>query len=139
MGRDTNKPFLGEIYDGMDTMVEKTMEIISQEAPSLYFVDVDFVELVRSIIVQRWNHFNTPLHTLAHALNPKFYDEDLIAQSNGKRKAPHKDREVANGVKKAFKGCFLASLQIEVREEFAFSLLDWMIFQTYRLWMRGGP
>jgi hypothetical protein len=35
---DTDKPFLGEIYDGMDTMVEKTVEIITQEAPTLFFV-----------------------------------------------------------------------------------------------------
>jgi hypothetical protein len=49
----------------------------------------------RSIIVTRWNGFNTPLHTLAHALNPKFYDEEFIALRNGKRKAPHKDNEVA--------------------------------------------
>jgi hypothetical protein len=99
---DTDKPFLGEIYDGMDTMVEKTVEIIRQEAPTLLFVEVDFAEHVRSIIVTRWNGFNTPLHTLAHALNPKFYDEEFIAQSNGKRKAPHKDKEVAIGVKKVF-------------------------------------
>jgi hypothetical protein len=33
---DTNKPFLGEIYDGMDTMVEKTMEIITKEAPTFF-------------------------------------------------------------------------------------------------------
>jgi hypothetical protein len=26
---DTDKPFLGEIYDGMDTMVEKIVEIIT--------------------------------------------------------------------------------------------------------------
>ena len=103
----------------MDTMVEKTVEIITQEAPTLLFVDFDFAEQVRSIIVTRWNGFNTPLHTLAHALMPQFYDEGLIGERNGKRKAPHKDREVANGVKKAFQRLFLASLQIEVREEFA--------------------
>jgi hypothetical protein len=103
---NTNKPFLGEIYDGMVTMVEKTMEIITQEAPTLFFVEVDFVEHVRSIIVTRWNGFNTPLRTLPHAPNPKFYDEEFIAQSNGKRKAPHKDKEVATGVKKAFQRLF---------------------------------
>jgi hypothetical protein len=86
----------------MDTMVEKIVEIITHEVPTLLFVDVDFVEHVRSIIVMRWNGFNTPLHTFAHALNPRFYDEGFIAQSNGKRKAPHKDKEVASGVKKAF-------------------------------------
>jgi hypothetical protein len=70
-----------------------------QDPPgSLHFFDVGFVECVRSIIIVRWNGFDTPLHTLAHASNPKFYDE-LIAQSNGKRKALHKDKEVANGVK----------------------------------------
>jgi hypothetical protein len=70
-------------------------------------------------MVTRWNGFNTPLHTLAHALNPRFYDEDFIAQSNGKRKAPHKDKEVANGVTKAFQRLFPASQQTKVREEFA--------------------
>ena len=116
---DTKKPFLGEAYDGIDTMVEKIVEIITQETPTLPFVNFDFAERVRSIIVTRWNGFNTPLHTLAHALMPQFYDEGLIGERNGKRKAPHKDREVANGVKKAFQRLFLASLQIEVREEFA--------------------
>jgi hypothetical protein len=116
---DMDKPFLGEVYDGMDTMVEKTMEIISQESPQLLFVDAHFADLVKKIIVERWNQFNTPLHTLAHALNPRFYDEDLIAQSNGKRKAPHKDREVANGVKRALMRIFPAHLHREVKEEFA--------------------
>ena len=61
------------------------------------FVDLDFADLVQQIMVDRWNSFNTPLHTLTHAINPKFCDEELIAQSNGKRKAPHRDREVVNG------------------------------------------
>ena len=73
---------------------------------------------MRSIIVTWWNGFNTPLHTLAHALMPRFYDKELIVESNGKRKAPHKDKEMANGVKKAFHRLFPASLQTEVREEF---------------------
>lgn len=82
-------------------------------------MDFDCVEQLRSIIVTRWNSFNTPLHTLAHALNPKFYDEEFIVKSKGKRKAPHKDKEVANGVKKAFQRMFPASLQTDVRQESA--------------------
>jgi hypothetical protein len=116
---NTNKLFLGEIYDGMDTMVEKTVEIITQETPTLLFVHVDFAEHVRSSMVTRWNGFNTPLHTLAHALNPRFYDKNFIAQSNGKRKDPDKDKEVASGVKKAFQRFFPGSQQTEVRKEFA--------------------
>ena len=34
---DTDRPFLGEIYDGMDTMVEKTVEIITKRPP-LFFL-----------------------------------------------------------------------------------------------------
>jgi hypothetical protein len=75
--------FLGEIYDGMDTVVEKIVQIISQEASTLLLVDASFAEHVRSIIILRWNGFNTPLHILAHALNPKFYDE-LIIQRKGR-------------------------------------------------------
>ena len=115
---DTDQPFLGEVHDGMDSMVEKTMEIISQESPQLLFVDDHFAGLIQKIIVDRWNNFNTPLHTLAHALNPKFYDEELIAKSNGKRKAPHKDKDVANGVKKVFQRLFPSSQQTVAREEF---------------------
>eukprot|EP00253_Pinus_taeda_P034500 PITA_34500 len=111
---NTNQPFLGEVYDGMDSMVEKTMEIISQESPQLLFVGDHFADLVKKIIVDRWNNFNAPLHTLAHALNPKFYDEKLIAQINGKRKAPHKDGEVANGVKKALMRTFPSHLHREL-------------------------
>ena len=114
-----NKPFLGEMYDGMDTMVEKIVENITQEDPTVPFVDFDFAEQVRSIIVTMRNGFNTPLHTLVHALMPRFYDEELIAERNGKRKRPHKDKKVANGVKKAFQRLFPTSLQTEVREEFA--------------------
>ena len=54
---DTDQPFLGEVYDGMDTMVEKTMEIISQVSPQLLFVDIGFADLVQKIMVDMWNNF----------------------------------------------------------------------------------
>ena len=68
---NTGQPFLGEVYDGMDSMVEKTMEIISQESPQLLFVDSQFSELIKRIIVDRWNNFNTPLHYFSTCLEPK--------------------------------------------------------------------
>eukprot|EP00253_Pinus_taeda_P030084 PITA_30084 len=61
-------------------------------------------------------------YSIAHfstCFEPQFYDEELIAQSNGKRKATHKDREVANGVKKALIRMFPSHLHREVKEEFA--------------------
>lgn len=61
-------------------------------SPSVVF---DFAKQVWSIIVTRWDGFNTPLHALTHALNPKFYDEEIIARGNRKGKGPYKDKEVA--------------------------------------------
>lgn len=54
------------------------MIIVSHETPPHCFVDVDFLEFVR-FIVRSWNDFNNPFHTLAHALNLKFYNEGIIS------------------------------------------------------------
>lgn len=53
---DIGKPFLGEVYDGIDTMVDNIMEIIAQKAFALPFVDFNFVEHLRSIVT-KWNGF----------------------------------------------------------------------------------
>lgn len=39
----------------MDIMVGKIVEIISRESLILFFVDAHFVDLVKKIIVDRWN------------------------------------------------------------------------------------
>jgi hypothetical protein len=46
---NTDKPFLREVYNDMDTLVEKTTEIILQESQRL------FVDLMKKIIVERCN------------------------------------------------------------------------------------
>jgi hypothetical protein len=56
---------------------------------------------------------------LQTSTNQRFYDKDIIAQSNGKRKASHNDREVANGVKRSLMKIFLTHSHREVKEEFA--------------------
>jgi len=77
------KPFWGEIYDGRDTMDEKSMETIWQEGSCAFIFWCRFCRgcvdnhwyrfcVVMTIIVDMWNQFNTPLHTLSHALNPRF-------------------------------------------------------------------
>jgi hypothetical protein len=60
-------------------------------------------------------------HFIAHfgTLNPNFYGDNFIAQSNRNKKTPYKDREVANGVKMTLMMMFPTSLQTNVREEFA--------------------
>lgn len=36
-----------------------------------YKIDYDIVEL---IVIERWNKMTVPLHCLAYALSPRFYD-----------------------------------------------------------------
>jgi len=61
-------------------------------------------------------------HSIAHfgtCLESKIEWWGLISQSDGKRKVPHKDSEVANGVKRPFMKMFPAISQTKVREDFA--------------------
>eukprot|EP01018_Ginkgo_biloba_P002712 Gb_02256 [translate_table: standard] len=96
---DTDTPCLGEVYGGMDSMPEKIMEVIRLEEKG---ESETFYNEIQDIIVKRWNKMTTPLHTLAYALNPKFYHEDILSIPS--RKAPNKDKEVSDGYKKAFQG-----------------------------------
>jgi hypothetical protein len=91
---DTDRPCLGEIYDGMDTMVEHVKTIImGKEQTDTFFKEVE------KIIVDRWNKMTTPLHLLAYALSPRFYSQEMVSEPN--RVAPYRDAEVAAGYKAA--------------------------------------
>ena len=85
---DSDVPMLGDIYEGTDRMLERIQQILEEKDPVLF-------DTIKDIIISRWNKYNTNLHALAYALNPKYYDEVYLAKFGGKRKAPHKDNEVA--------------------------------------------
>ena len=68
---DTDKPCLHLVYDMWDTMIEKVkMEICKHEGKRPED-ESTFYEVVHEILVDRWNKNNTPLHCLAHSLNPR--------------------------------------------------------------------
>eukprot|EP01018_Ginkgo_biloba_P021305 Gb_13027 [translate_table: standard] len=73
--------------------------------------------------MKRWNTMTTPLHTLAYALNPKFYHEDILSIPG--RKTLNKDKEVLDGYKKYFRKLYPdAKIVCDVRmecSEFSFS------------------
>jgi hypothetical protein len=55
---------------------------------------------VNDIIINRWSKMNIPLHCLAFALCPKFYDTEYLktpAPRGIPRKAPNQDKEVMRG------------------------------------------
>eukprot|EP01018_Ginkgo_biloba_P029624 Gb_01449 [translate_table: standard] len=117
---DTDTPCLGEVYEGMDSMFEKIREVIRLEEKD---ESETFYNEIQDIIVKKWNKMTTPLHTLAYALNPRFYYEDILFIPG--KKAPNKDKEVSDEYKKVFKKLYPdVKLACDVRmkfSEFAFS------------------
>ncbi|XP_050222742.1 uncharacterized protein LOC126672833 [Mercurialis annua] len=72
---DTDKPCLHLVYEMWDSMIEKVKRTIYEHEkirPSDYS---PFYEVVHQILVDRWAKNNTPLHCLAHSLNPKYYSD----------------------------------------------------------------
>eukprot|EP01018_Ginkgo_biloba_P000517 Gb_14512 [translate_table: standard] len=109
---DIDTPCLGEVCEGMGFMLEKIREVIR-----------GFTNEIQDIIVKRWNKMTTPLHTLAFALNPRFYHEDILSILG--RKALNKDKEVSDGYKKDFRKLYPnAKVACDIKmgfSEFAFS------------------
>ena len=83
---DTDKPSLGEVYEGIDSMIEKIREVDNAKEQDLEEV---FYNEVKDILTKRWNKMTTPLHLLAYALNPKYYSALLLSDPN--RSTPNKD------------------------------------------------
>jgi hypothetical protein len=111
---DTDMPCLGEVYESIDSMLERIREIIKAN-------DDDPLELfyheVKDIVTKRWNKMTTPLHLLAYALHPKYYHSKVLSLPG--RTAPNKDSEVVQGYKTALRKIYRdVGMALEVREEF---------------------
>ena len=68
---DTEKPCLHLVYDMWDTMIEKVKTIIYRHEGKRQEEASIFYDVVFQILVDRWNKNNTPLHCMAHSLNPR--------------------------------------------------------------------
>lgn len=112
---DMDKPCLGEVYDGIDSMLEKMKSIICEKEQD---PQETFFKEVHAICVDRWNKMTTPLHLLAFALTPKFYSRELLALPN--RLPPYRDVEVNDGFRKALVKLFPdTEMEDVVSSEFA--------------------
>jgi hypothetical protein len=100
---DTDAPCLGDVYDGMDTMVEKVK--LSIQAHETNPTECEALcNKVEAIIHHRWEKMTTPLHLLAYALSPRYYSQEILAMPD--RVAPYADEEVATGCYTAFARLF---------------------------------
>ncbi|KAG5556173.1 hypothetical protein RHGRI_006710 [Rhododendron griersonianum] len=102
---DTDKPCLHLVYDMWDTMIEKVKVAIYRHEGKRHEDSSTFYEVVHAILVDRWNKNNTPLHCLAHSLNPRYYSDEWLHEGPS-RVPPHKDVEVARERMKCMKRYF---------------------------------
>jgi hypothetical protein len=101
---DIDKPILGEVYEGWDSMIESMRTIILQnESPEYGTPVVIFFTTIQDILISRWNKNCTPLHCLAHSLNPKYYNSEWLSGGTSRRFPPHMDHELSEGRKEAFR------------------------------------
>ena len=68
---NTDKPCLHLIYEMWDTMIEKVKTVIFMHENKKEGEESIFYSVVHKILVDRWDKSNTPLHCLAHSLNPR--------------------------------------------------------------------
>ncbi|KAK1579040.1 hypothetical protein Q3G72_035113 [Acer saccharum] len=60
-----------------------------------------FFDVVYGILVERWTKSSTPLHCLAHSLNPRYYSEQWLEEAP-RHVAPHQDLEITLERKKMY-------------------------------------
>eukprot|EP00253_Pinus_taeda_P010692 PITA_10692 len=111
---DTDTPCLGEVYENIDSMLERIRELIRASENDPYET---FYYLVKEIVTERWNKMTTPLHLLAYALHPKYYHSKFLSLPG--RTPPNKDSEVVQGYKTTLKKIYRdMGVAMEVRQEF---------------------
>ncbi|XP_075674890.1 uncharacterized protein LOC142644095 [Castanea sativa] len=68
---DTDKPCLHLMYEMWDSMIEKVKAVIYRHEGLEDDQHCSFWSVVYDILIDRWTKNCTPLHCLAHSLNPK--------------------------------------------------------------------
>ncbi|GKB33552.1 hAT dimerization domain, ribonuclease H-like domain protein [Tanacetum coccineum] len=102
---DTDKPCLHLVYEMWDSMIEKVkFEIYKKEKRPTSQRSL-FYDVVKYILVARWTKNNTPLHCLAHSLNPRYYSDAWLLEDST-RSAPHRDAEISQERMKCFRRLF---------------------------------
>ncbi|CAM8908385.1 unnamed protein product [Rhodiola kirilowii] len=91
---DTDKPCLHLVYELWESMIEKVKIEIYKKESCQDTEGSPFYDEVYKILVARWTTNNTPLHCLAHSLNPRFYSDEWLTEDST-RVASHRDGEIA--------------------------------------------
>ncbi|ONM32168.1 hAT transposon superfamily protein [Zea mays] len=105
-----------------DTMIEKVKSVIYRHEMKETHEESIFYSAVHDILVSRWTKSNTPLHCLAHSLNPKYYTDAWINEVPN-RQAPHNDDEISEMRNTCFRRYFSGEELKKIKLQYAnFSL-----------------
>jgi len=110
-----------DVYEGWDSMIE-TMNtvVLENECPEYGTSTESLWSTIQDILISMWDKNCTPLHCLAHSLNPKFYSYEWLNGGPSNRVPPHIDGEISHGRKMAFRQLYPdRALLDEVEEGFA--------------------
>ncbi|XP_075641346.1 uncharacterized protein LOC142613046 [Castanea sativa] len=91
---NTYKPCLHLVYEMWDSMIEKVKIAIYRHEGLEDNEYSSFWSVVYDILIDRWTKNCTPLHCLAHSLNPRYYSTEWLLE-NSKRIPPHRDHEIS--------------------------------------------
>uniref|UniRef100_A0A2N9EEB5 DUF659 domain-containing protein n=1 Tax=Fagus sylvatica TaxID=28930 RepID=A0A2N9EEB5_FAGSY len=119
---NTDTPILHLVYEMWDTMIEKVKEVIFRYEGVQENETSSFFNVIYDILIDRWTKNSTPLHCLAHSLNPKYYTEQWLNASPN-RVPPHRDIEISDERNKCLKRYFPNSedkrkVNMENKEEY---------------------
>jgi len=71
---DMDKSILGEVYEGWDSMIKSMKTVVLEhECPEYGTLAKTLFTTIQDILINMWDKNCTPLHYLAHSLNPKYY------------------------------------------------------------------
>ncbi|GJN23720.1 hypothetical protein PR202_gb11393 [Eleusine coracana subsp. coracana] len=127
---DTDKPCLHLIYEMWDSMIEKVKSIILNKEGLGPLDTSPFFSTIDDILQQRWLKSSTPLHCLAHSLNPRYYCQQWLSEVPG-RIPPHEDGEISEERNACFKKFFpIADDLRKIKKQFADYSLNRGVFAT---------
>jgi len=116
---DTDKPCLHLIYEMWDSMIEKVKTVIYRKEGKGPLDESEFFNVVNDILQDRWLKSNTPLHCLAHSLNPRYYSEQWLSEDPN-RVAPHMDPEISEERNNCLRKLFPVTEELRrVKQQFA--------------------
>ena len=68
---DTDRPSLHLVYEWWQSMIQNVKKAIFGKEKKRLGEESVFWNAVNSVLTSRWSKSNTPLHCMAHSLNPK--------------------------------------------------------------------